>query len=62
MACDIMATHRTTSVKHEIAAFHGAHRVNDGDGATTVATVNICEKFYTNVSRNCVPEFERLRR
>ena len=56
MACNIMPTYRAITVENEIAALHCARYFDDGDGATTMSTENICEKFLLRVSRNRVPE------
>jgi hypothetical protein len=55
MACNIMPTYRAITIENEIAAFHCARYVDDGYGATTMCTENICEKFLLRVSRNRVP-------
>jgi len=60
MARNIVPTYRAITVENEIAAFHCARYIDDRDGATTMCTENIFEKFLLRVSRNRVPELGSL--
>lgn len=57
-----MLTYRAIALKHEIAGFHCAGNVDNGDGATTVRAVYIRENFLLGFDRYCVPKLGRLRR